>query len=97
MAIFEKALDKLKIWNLLIHDCRRQSMTMAQIMTGAYMGVQARIHELNKFALFLPCGEHSLNLVGLNAAECCPTVITYFGSVQKLLQSSKMGNSLLKY
>ena len=62
MAIFEKALDKLKIWNLLIHDCRRQSMTMAQIMTGAYKGVPARIHELNKFALFLPCGEHSLNL-----------------------------------
>ena len=52
---------------------------MVQIWQG-----QARIHELNKFALFSPCGAHSLNLVGLNAAECCPTVITYFGSVQML-------------
>lgn len=53
-------------------------------MSGKYKGVQAQILELNKYALFTPCAAHSLNLVGASAAECCPAVTTFFGTVQKL-------------
>lgn len=67
-----------------LDNCRGQCYDNGANMAGRYKGVQARILELNKYALFSPCAGHSLNLTGTNAAECCATVITYFGMVQKL-------------
>ena len=47
-------------------------------------GAQAHILQKNELALFSPCGCHSLNLCGVHAAESCPAVITFFGTIQKL-------------
>ena len=40
-------------------------------MSGRYNGLQARIKQLNKFAEYVSCFAHSLNLVGKCNAECC--------------------------
>lgn len=40
--------------------------------------------ELNPQAIFVPCDNHSLNLVCVHAAEASPTVVTFFGTVQEL-------------
>ncbi|XP_011404754.1 PREDICTED: zinc finger MYM-type protein 1-like [Amphimedon queenslandica] len=77
-------LDQLRVWELPLNNCRGQCYDNGANMAGKYKGVQAQILELNKYALFTPCAAHSLNLVGANAAECCPTVTTFFGTVQKL-------------
>jgi len=39
---------------------------------------------LNELAVFVPCTAHSLNLVGVHAAETSPSMTTFFGSVQKI-------------
>jgi len=38
-------------------------------MSGMYSGMQARIRQVAKYAEYIPCSAHSLNLVGANAAQ----------------------------
>jgi len=40
-------------------------------MSVVYFGLQARVIEINPFAVYIPCAAHSLNLVGSCAGECC--------------------------
>lgn len=46
--------------------------------------MQAHILQTNILAVFIPCAAHSLNLVDVHAADTSPTIITFFGIVQKL-------------
>ena len=48
-------------------------------MSGIYPGVQARFREKNSLAEWIPCSAHSLNLVGVAAAESCTAAVSYFG------------------
>jgi len=52
-------------------------------MRGQINGVKSRILEKNKYALFSPCGAHSLNRVEVNAAKINPDVITFFGNIYR--------------
>lgn len=70
--------------DISIEDCRGQSYDNALNMSGKYSGLQARIKEKCEFATFVPCAAHSLNLVGLHAAECVQETTSYFQMVQKL-------------
>ena len=53
-------------------------------MAGKYKGAQAKIQEHNSMAIFSPCGCHTLNLCGNDAAECLPEAVKYFGTVQTI-------------
>jgi len=53
-------------------------------MSGKVKGVQAQILKVNPLATFSPCASHTLSLVGVHAAESCPEVATFFGSVNHL-------------
>ena len=53
-------------------------------MSGRYSGLQARLKVLNPAAVFVSCAGHSLNLVGVKAAECCAQVVAFFDFVRKL-------------
>lgn len=44
--------------------CRGQSYDNAANMSGKYKGMQQYILEHNKYATYIPCAGHSLNLVG---------------------------------
>lgn len=77
-------LEFLSANNIPLSNCRGQSYDNASNMAGRYSGVQARISEENEFALFIPCAGHSLNLVGVKAAECCQEAIRFFDFVQRL-------------
>lgn len=74
-------LDELK---LPLSNCRGQSYDNASNMSGKYSGLQARIRDLNEFAVYVPCADHSLNLVGVKAAESCPKAGRFFDFVQHL-------------
>ncbi|XP_064411265.1 uncharacterized protein LOC135355515 [Latimeria chalumnae] len=80
-VISETLSDKL---NINLKDCRGQTYDNASNMSGTYSGVQARVLEVNKKAVYIPCMSHSLNLCGVAAAESCTDAITFFGFVQKL-------------
>lgn len=53
-------------------------------MSGKYSGLQRRIKEHSPSAVFIPCANHSLNLIGNFAAESCNAAVQYFMFVQKL-------------
>ena len=72
--------DFLKKYDIRIEDCRGQSYDNASNMSGRYSGLQARFREYNKYADYVPCACHSLNLVGLKAAECCSSSVNFFFS-----------------
>ena len=47
-------------------------------MAGPYNGLQAKVKNLCKYAEFVPCFGHSLNLVEICAAESCPQAVIFF-------------------
>lgn len=59
----------LKAKDLDIMHCRGQSYDNAKNISGTYGGLQAKIIEINKFAIFVPCASHSLNFVGKDSIE----------------------------
>ena len=63
---------------------RGQSYDNAANMSRRYNGLQAHICQINPLAHYIPCAAHSLNLVGVSAAETCVNVLSFFGLVQKL-------------
>ncbi len=61
-----------------------QTYDNASNMSGCYNGLQAHIKKINRLAHYVPCAAHSLNLVGVRAAESCVGAISFFGFVQTL-------------
>ena len=64
--------------------CRGQSYDNASNMAAKYNGIQQKILEKNKFAKFIPCAGHSLNLVGRAAVDSCLDAVNFFGVVNEL-------------
>jgi hypothetical protein len=69
------------MYNVPLQDCCSQGYDNGANMRGKINGVKARILEKNRCALFSPCGAHSLNRVGINAAKINSNVITFFGNI----------------
>ena len=67
-----------------IRQCRGQSYDNASAMSGKYNGLQAKVTELNPLAAWIPCAGHSLNLVGLAAAESCTAAAAFFTFLEDL-------------
>ena len=56
----------------------------ARNMSGTYSGVQARFHQVNPLAEWVPCAAHSLHLVGTAAADSSTNAVRFFAIVQRL-------------
>ncbi|GBP98394.1 Zinc finger MYM-type protein 1 [Eumeta japonica] len=67
-----------------IAKCRGQSYDNAANMSGRYKGMQQKILEHNKYAVFIPCAAHTLNLIGRSAVDCCTIAVNFFSIVQLL-------------
>ena len=76
--------EKLKTDGLNIKDCSGEGYDNGANMAGKYKGVQSQISSLNDLARFVPCANHTLNLVGVHAAAVSPLMITFFGRVQAI-------------
>ena len=82
--LFTAVSEMLNKHSIDINNCRGQSYDNASNMSGKYTGLQTRVKEVNKLAVFIPCSAHSLNLVGTRAAECCSEALDFFRIIQKL-------------
>ncbi|CAH2256019.1 zinc finger MYM-type 1-like [Pelobates cultripes] len=82
--IAEMLLSRLHKHGINVKDCRGQGFDNGANMSGKNKGARARIQEKYPKAIFCPCASHSLNLVGVHAASCCPDMITFFGCVNRL-------------
>jgi hypothetical protein len=70
--------------NISLMNFRRQSYDNTANMSGHFSGLQARLKEQHKYALYVPCAGHSINLVGVQAVDCNLNFTTYFDFVQNL-------------
>jgi hypothetical protein len=68
----------LKYNNISLINSRGQPYDNAANMSGHYSGLQARLKEQNKYALYVPCVGHSINLVGMQAVDCNLNITIYF-------------------
>ena len=84
LHIFEVIMETFRDHNINVNECIGQTYDNASNMSGMYSGVQARIVEVNRKAVYVPCMTHSLNLSGVTAAESCNEAVSYFGFVQKI-------------
>ena len=84
--IAQMITEALKSHAILLDDCKAQGYDNAANMSGKYHGAQAIIKEQYPTAIFSPCGCHTLNLYGNDAAECIPEASTgtYFGTIQTI-------------
>lgn len=80
-GLSQEILQKLNNDGLDIQNCRGQGFDNGSNMAGKYEGVQAHISQLNDLAKFVPCAAHSLNLVGVHAAEVSIMMTSFFGKV----------------
>ena len=67
--ITKSILNKVQQNGLDITTCRGQAYDHASTMAGVRTGVQRRIKDINSKPLFIPCGNHSLNLAGVHAVD----------------------------
>ena len=54
---------------------------------GRYEGAQAVIFKHNHLTTYSPCACHRVNLCEVNAAESCPTVVTFYWFRSKTLNA----------
>ncbi|XP_065645754.1 zinc finger MYM-type protein 1-like [Hydra vulgaris] len=80
--IAELILETLETLKICFEDCRGQGYDNRVNMSGKYKGVQAILQKKNPLSVFSPCGCHSLNSCGQNAASSCTDAETFFGTVQ---------------
>ncbi|XP_065658227.1 zinc finger MYM-type protein 1-like [Hydra vulgaris] len=80
--IAELILETLETLKICFEDCRGQGYDNGVNISGKYKGVQAILQKKNPLSVFSPCGCHSLNLCGQNAASSCTDAETFFGTVK---------------
>lgn len=83
-GLTEILLNELSIRNIPLKDMRGQGYDNGSNMKGKHIGVQKRILDLNSRAFFVPCGNHSLNLVVNDAALSCPIAVDCFSIIQEI-------------
>lgn len=83
--IFDSLVQYTSEKGINLADCRGQSYDNASNMSGKYNGVQALVKEkFGAAAEYVPCYAHSLNLVGVCAAQACPEVVQFFDFVENI-------------
>ena len=75
-------LHTLTEYEINLDNCRGQSYDNARNLYGKHTRVQARLKALNPLIYGIPCSAHSLNLIGLCAAESCINTVSVFRFLQ---------------
>ena len=82
--ITKSILNKLQQNGLDIVMCRGQAYDNASIMAGVRTGVQRGIKDINAKALFIPRGNHSLNLAGVDAVGSSEVSEIFFAVKERI-------------
>ena len=83
-SLFQYLKKILSELGLELSLVRSQSYDGAANMSGLISGLQTRVKEENKLAIYVHCCAHNLNLVLCDACSECNEAVTFFGTVQKI-------------
>ena len=64
--------------------CREQGYDNASTMSGVHAKVQQTIKSINPKAIFVPCGNHTLNLAGVHVVGSSQLSDRFFAVLEKL-------------
>jgi len=71
LGLFNELKNSLASLHLNIDDVRGQDYDNGSNMKGKHQGVQKRLLEINRRALYMPCACHSLNLALCDMGNSC--------------------------
>ena len=101
LGLFKVLVESMESFGLNIYDIRGQGYDNGSNMKGKEKGVQSRLLQMNRRALYMPCACHSLNLTLCDMAKSCEKAVSFFGIVQSIYVlfagSTKRWNVLLKH
>ena len=83
-GLLDAFLEKATELQLELSDCRGQSYDNGANMKGKHSGVQARMLDINPKAVYVPCANHTLNLVVVDSANSSTKALTFFGVLTRL-------------
>ena len=84
MTFFNKIQQILGKHKLSLENIHSQSYDNAFNMKGSEKELQALFKNINRYADYVLCATHSLNLVGEKALSTVPEAVDYFGILQEL-------------
>ena len=84
-GLLDAFLEKATELQLELSDCRGQSYDNGANMKGKHSGVQARMLDINPKAVYVPCANHTLNLVVVDSANSSTEALTFFWSTYKVV------------
>ena len=76
-GLLDAFLEKATELQLELSDCRGQSYDNGANMKGKHSGVQARMLDINPKAVYVPCANHTLNLVVVDSANSSTNFLEY--------------------
>lgn len=83
-ALFDLVKMVLARFGLELRNLRGQFYDGASNMSGQFNGLQAKIQDINKSALYVHCYAHSLNLVLVSTISQNQASRNFFGVIQSL-------------
>ena len=83
-GLLDAFLEKATELQLELSDCRGQANDNGANMKGKHSGVQARMLDINPKAVYVPCANHTLNLVVVDSANSSMEALTFFGVLTRL-------------
>lgn len=83
-AYYDRLNKILQENNIDIFKCRGQGYDGASVMSGAYIGLQAKISQRVKNAFYAHYAAHNLNFVIFDAANSSAIMKTFFETIHKV-------------
>jgi len=84
-SIAYKILSSLESWGFDLNKLVGQGYDGASTMAGHISGVQKRIKDLHKKAVFVHCASHRLNLV-INELNSIPSIRNTIGVIKETIK-----------
>src|SRR6266540_6789026 len=82
--LFDVLVDSIKSYGINVNDIRGQGYDNGSNMKGKHKGVQRRLLNINRRALYMSCACHSLNLTLCDMAKSCGKAVSFFGILQRI-------------
>lgn len=94
-GLYKETLNLLEKNDIKLSKCRGQAYDGANVMSGAYNGVQALLKQDEPNAIYIHCASHNLNLVINDAVKSCNKVSTFFTTLESIY--TFFGNSVKRW
>lgn len=95
VGLRDEIMNSLRSYNIDVTKCRGQGYDGANVMSGAYAGLQTLIKDFSPNADYVHCAAHSLNLILNDGAKNISEISVFFDDLEKIY--TFFGNSIKRW